>query len=123
MTMQEVNGSLKQFGFWTFNIGHLLICIGLIAAFLAWWANFGSLPQRNAENIRQLAEIVKDINEHGPVWGRINMQANSSDIHSLDVRITRLEASYASVNEKLTSVQTKLDVIAALLEDSKKAKK
>lgn len=123
MTMHEINDELTERGFWQFNIGHVIVIVGMLGAFLVWWSSFGSLPRETAQQVAQLTAVVKEINDKGTVGSRLSIAQSQGQIAALDNRIATLERNYFSLNEKLTDVQGKLTVIAALLEADKKPKK
>ena len=122
MSVSEVNEVLKRRGFWDFNITHVLMILGLIGGFLIWWQSFGALPRETAKTVAELAQVVKEINDRGTTGSRLAIASENGRMDRLDDRITSLEKNYGQLNEKLTSVQSKLDVIAALLEGGKQKK-
>jgi hypothetical protein len=123
MTMQDMGNGLRKHGFWEFSIGNLITLLGLAAAFIVWWASFSNLPHETAAGLAVLSQNVKEINDKGTFGSQLSIQREQGAISSLDARVSRLESNYASLNEKLVNVQTKLDVIAALLQGDKDHKK
>ena len=123
MTMHELNAELKHHGFWQINIGHVLVMISMVGAFIVWWSSFGSLPRETAQDVARLTETIKGMNASGDTWSQLAVTRNQGAISALDVRISALERNYYELNSKLTDVQSKLSVIATLLEADRKPKK
>jgi hypothetical protein len=117
--MHELGDNLKRRGFWDFNAGQVVVMLGLIGAFLTWWSSVGSLPSK----LGDLTQAVKEMNDKGTVGERLATGQQQGAINILDSRVTRLELNFSTFNDKLGIVQTKLDVIAALLEGNKKQPK
>ena len=122
MTMQDMGENLSRRGFWQFNIGHVIVLVGMIAAFSVWWASFSTLPKETSAGLATLAQTVEKINDKGTVGSQLSLQREQGALSSLDARVSRLETNYATLTEKMNTVQTKLDVIAALLEGKDKKK-
>src|ERR1044071_7459446 len=98
--MHEVNGSLKRYGFWQINIGHIIVLVGMCGAFLIWWQSFGSLPGKNTESISQLISLVDKINEKGTTGSRLKLAEEQGELNAVKERLTKLETNYSSLNEK-----------------------
>ncbi len=118
--MEDVGNGLKKHGFWEFNIGHLILIIMAMGGLLVWWANFSTLPRETAQGLAVLAQTVDKINDKDTLAGQLNSQRQLGINNSFDARILALEKNSIIQTEKLTDVQTKLNVIAALLEKGKK---
>lgn len=121
--MEGISDELKKRHFWDFNIGHLILIVGLLATFLVWWSSFSSLPKETASSLSVLAQSVKDINDKGTFGSQMSLQREQSAITSIDARVLALEKNYGQLNEKMTDVQSKINMVAALLEADKKNKK
>jgi hypothetical protein len=85
-----------------------------------WWANFSTLPRETAQALSVLSQTVEKINDKGTLAGQLDTQRQMGINNSFDARILALERNSMIQTEKLTDVQTKLNVIAALLEGQKK---
>jgi hypothetical protein len=89
---------------------------------MIWWANFSTLPRETAQGLAVLSQTVEKINDKGTLAGHLDTQRQMGINNSFDARILALERNSMVQTEKLTDVQTKLNVIAALLENKPKSK-
>jgi hypothetical protein len=109
---EKILNTLSRDGFWSFNVGHLLTLLGMMAVFFGWFLVYDRQINSNTIGLNQLFEISKSINERvSRLDERDTMPGRDTQVKvaAHDTRITANEVALREILPKMTRIEIKLD--------------
>jgi hypothetical protein len=124
------NNSQWGRGFFQFNVGHLMIIVGMMGSFMWWFINYDrdfTVQKINTQNlvnvVAKLADHVESIDSKGTRFSQTGVNEGVAAVARSDARLTKLEQGDSQLIPKIDKMEFNLESISEWVNEQKNKKK